>query len=221
MKLWYSPTSPYVRKVTVTALETGLHDRIERVAADIREPPRADFLADNPLGKVPTLITDDGLPLFDSPVICEYLDSLHDGHKLFPVDIPARWRTLRLMALGDGILDAAVLRRMETLRPEKEQSHAWIEQQKAKVVRGLDMLEREVPRFHRLVTIGQITVGCCLGWLDFRCYGGAEDWRIGRPLLADWYSMFMVRPSMVATVPAEEPTAGGRTAVTRGHSHAR
>ena len=147
MKLRYSPTSPYVRKVTVTALETGLHDRIERLPTDIREP-RADFLADNPLGKVPTLITDDGLPLFDSRVICEYLDSLHDGHKLFPVDVPARWRTLRLMALADGILDAAVLRRMETLRPEKEQSAAWIERQKAKVTRGLDMLEREVPRFH-------------------------------------------------------------------------
>ncbi len=218
MKLWYSPTSPFVRKVTVTALETGLHDRIERVAAELPEP-RAEFLSDNPLGKVPTLITDEGLPLFDSRVICEYLDSLHDGHKLFPTEVPARWRTLRLMALGDGILDAAVLRRMETLRPEKEQSPAWIERQKTKVARGLDMLEREVPRFHRLVTIGQITVACCLGWLDFR-YGTAEDWRIGRPLVADWYSMFMSRPSMVATVPTEEPTAAPMPAA-RGRSQAR
>ena len=218
MKLWYSPTSPFVRKVTVTALETGLHDRIERVAAELPEP-RAEFLSDNPLGKVPTLITDEGLPLFNSRVICEYLDSLHDGHKLFPTEVPARWRTLRLMALGDGILDAAVLRRMETLRPEKEQSSAWIERQKTKVARGLDMLEREVPRFHRLVTIGQITVACCLGWLDFR-YGTAEDWRIGRPLVADWYSMFMSRPSMVATLPTEEPTAGA-TSAARGRSQAR
>ena len=218
MKLRYSPTSPYVRKVTVTALETGLHDRIERVPTDTREP-RPDFLADNPLGKVPTLITDDGLPLFDSRVICEYLDSLHDGHKLFPVDVPARWRTLRLMALADGILDAGVLRRMETLRPEKEHSPAWIERQKAKVARGLDMLEREVPRFHRLVTIGQITVGCCLGWLDFR-YGTAEDWRISRPLISDWYSMFMVRPSMVATVPSEESSSDSMAAQ-RGQSRAR
>jgi glutathione S-transferase len=218
MKLRYSPTSPYVRKVTVTALETGLHDRIERVPTDHRQP-RQDFLADNPLGKVPTLITDDGLPLFDSRVICEYLDSLHDGHKLFPTDVPARWRTLRLMALGDGILDAAVLRRIETLRPDKEQSPAFIERQKAKVLRGLDMLEREVPRFHRLVTIGQITVGCCLGWLDFR-YGTVEDWRIGRPLIADWFSMFMNRPSMVATVPTEEPS-GDSIAPTRGRSQAR
>ena len=118
MKLRYSPTSPYVRKVMVTAFETGLHDRIERVPTDIREP-RPDFLADNPLGKVPTLITDDGVPLFNSRVICEYLDSLHDGHKLFPTEVPARWRTLRLMALADGILDAGVLRRMETLASGK------------------------------------------------------------------------------------------------------
>jgi glutathione S-transferase len=219
MKLRYSPTSPYVRKVTVTALETGLHDRIERIPTDIREP-RADFLADNPLGKVPTLITDDGLPLFDSRVICEYLDSLHDGHKLFPTDVPARWRTLRLMALADGILDAAVLRRMETLRPDKEQSPAWIERQKGKMLRGLDMLEREVPRFNRQITIGQITVGCCLGWHDFR-YGTAEDWRIGRPLLADWYSMFMTRASMVATVPEEEASPVPAVAAARGVSPAR
>src|SRR5512134_2341973 len=156
MKLRYSPTSLYVRKVTVTAHETGLHDRIERVPTEIREP-RPGFLSDNPLGKVPALITDEGLPLFDSRVICEYLDSLHDGHKLFPVDVPARWRTLRLMALADGILDAAVLRRMETLRADKEQAPAWIERHKGKMLRGLDMLEREVPRFNRQITIGQIT----------------------------------------------------------------
>jgi glutathione S-transferase len=201
MKLRYSPTSPYVRKVTVTAHECGLHDRIERLTTDIREP-RKDFLGDNPLGKIPALITDDGLPLFDSRVICEYLDSLHDGHKLFPADVPARWRTLRLMALADGITDASVLRRLEMLRPDRERSPAWIERQKSKETRGLDMLEREVPRFNPKITIGQISVGCCLGWLDFR-WGTEEDWRIGRPLLADWYSMFMSRPSMTATVPEE------------------
>ncbi|HYN40053.1 MAG TPA: glutathione S-transferase N-terminal domain-containing protein [Rhodospirillales bacterium] len=202
MKLRYSPTSPYVRKVTVTAHECGLHHRIERLPTDIREPQK-DFLGDNPLGKVPALITDDGLQLFDSRVICEYLDSLHDGRKLFPVDVPARWRTLRLMALADGITDAAVLRRLETLRPDKERSAFWIERQRGKEMRGLDMLEREVPRFNPHVTIGQISVGCSLGWLDFR-WGTPEDWRIGRPLLADWYSMFMSRPSMTATVPEEQ-----------------
>jgi glutathione S-transferase len=202
MKLRYSPTSPYVRKVTVTAHECGLHARIERLPTETREP-HPDFLIDNPLGKVPALITDDGLQLFDSRVICEYLDSLHEGHKLFPVTVPARWRTLRLMALADGILDASVLRRLEKLRPERERSANWIARQKGKETRGLDMLEREVPRFHPQVTIGQISVGCCLGWLDYR-WGTADDWRIGRSLLADWYSMFMTRPSMTATVPHEE-----------------
>lgn len=202
MKLRFSPTSPFVRKVTVAAHECGLHGRIERLPADIREPS-ADFLSDNPLGKVPALVTDDGLQLFDSRVICEYLDSLHEGHKLFPGGAPARWRTLRLMALADGILEASILRRLETLRPDKERSASWIAKQKSKETRGLDMLEREVPRFNPQVTIGQISVGCCLGWLDFR-WGTSGDWRIGRSLLADWYSMFMTRPSMVATVP-EEP----------------
>jgi hypothetical protein len=107
------------------------------------------------------------------------------------------------MALADGILDASVLRRWETMRPERERSAAWTARQKGKEMRGLDMLEREVPRFHPKVTIGQISVGCCLGWLDFR-WGTADDWRIGRSLLADWYSMFMIRPSMTATVPHEE-----------------
>ncbi|MBK8176535.1 MAG: glutathione S-transferase N-terminal domain-containing protein [Rhodospirillales bacterium] len=201
MKLRYSSTSAFVRMVTVTALETGLSDRIERVTTDHRSP-KAEFLGENPLGKVPTLVTDDGLSLFDSSVICEYLDSLHDGPKLFPTDVPQRWRTLRLMALGKGILDAATARWLESRRPEREQSPAWIERQKSKVTRGLDMLEREVPRFRPQITIGQIAVGCCLGWLDFRY--SQEDWRIGRTMLGDWYSMIMIRPSMVATAPEEE-----------------
>lgn len=200
MKLRYSPTSPYVRKVSVVANETGLDGRIERMHTDIREPG-ADFLADNPLGKVPALVTGDGLTLIDSAVICEYLDSLHDGHKLFPPEGPARWQTLSLMALADGIIDAGVLRRAEMLRPDREQSAAWMERQKGKVQRGLDALAGTVPSFNENLTIGQITVGCCLGWLDFRF--AEEDWRIGRAILADWYSTFMLRPSMLATVPKE------------------
>ena len=130
MKLYYSATSPYVRKVTVTAHETGLHSRIQRIDTDIRAPAKA-FIADNPLGKVPTLVTDDGLQLFDSRMICEFLDSLHEGHRLFPTEVPQRWRTLRLAALAEGVIDAAVLRRMEMVRPDKEQSASWIERQRA------------------------------------------------------------------------------------------
>lgn len=200
MKLRYSPTSPFVRKVTVTAIETGLDRRIERVATDIREPC-AEFLAVSPLGKVPALTTSDGQALYDSAVICEYLDSLHDGPKLFPAEPAARFRVLTRMALADGILDAGVLRRMESLRPAAEQSQAWIERQSGKMTRGLDALEREVPRFEDALTIAQISIGCCLGWLEFRY--AEEEWRIGRPMLADWYSQFMLRPSMLATVPNE------------------
>ena len=201
MKLRYSPSSPYVRKVLVVAIETGLNDSIERLPTDI-QAPSPGFLADNPLGKVPALTTDDGTALFDSRVICEYLDSLHGGPKLFPLEGPARWRMLRVMALADGILDAGILRRAETLRPERERSAAWMERQKNKVTRGLDALAREVTHFGGTVTIGHIAAGCCLGWLEFR-FGKEEDWRIGRAILADWYSMFMTRPSMVATAPKD------------------
>src|SRR3990167_1033017 len=109
MKLRYSPTSPYVRKVSVTLIETGLDKNIERVATSVWDP-KTDIGKDNPLGKIPTLITDDGAVLYDSPVICEYLDGLHKGPKLFPASGEARWRALRLQALGDGMTDAGILR---------------------------------------------------------------------------------------------------------------
>src|SRR3546814_4963738 len=109
MKLRYSPTSPYVRKVNVVAIETGLQDRIERVPT-VTADPASGLAKDNPLGKVPVLITDDGMRLYDSPVICEYLDSLHEGPKLIPTEGIARWVTLSQQALADGLLDAAILR---------------------------------------------------------------------------------------------------------------
>ena len=102
MKLRYSPTSPYVRKVTVTLIETGLEDRVERIPTSVWDP-ETDIATVNPLGKIPALITDDGEVLFDSPVICEYLDGLHDGDRLFPASGAPRWRALRLLALGDEL----------------------------------------------------------------------------------------------------------------------
>ncbi len=116
MKLRYSPTSPYTRKVVVTAAELGLGDRIERIPTNTRDP-NSDLPRDNPLGKIPTLITDEGDRLYDSPVVCEYLDSLHDGTRLFPPAGGARWRALRLQALGDGIIDATILCVVEGRRP--------------------------------------------------------------------------------------------------------
>ncbi len=203
MKLRYSPTSPYVRKVSVVALETGLDGRIERIATDIRAPT-PEFHRDNPLGKVPTLITEGGETLYNSPVICEYLDSLHDGLKLFPAPGGARWTALCRQALADGIMDAAALIRMEeVLRPENERSPVWLKRQRGAIGRGLDALEDEARSLAGACTIGHIAIGCALGFLDFRLPG--FDWRESRPELARWAETFAKRPSMAATTP-KDPT---------------
>ncbi len=201
MKLRYSPTSPYVRKVTVTAIETGLDKKIERILTIPASAP--DLPADNPLGKVPTLILDNGERLIDSPVIVEYLDGLHSGAKIVPTSGDARWKALRLQALADGILDAAVLRLMETRRPANEQSKAWMERQRTVVNRSLDWLEQHVASLDDTVTIGNITVAIVGDYLDFRF--GAEDWRQGRPKLAEWQKRFASRASLKATYP-KDPT---------------
>jgi glutathione S-transferase len=200
VKLRYSPTSPYVRKVVVLGLETGQDGKIERVPTSTADPNSG--LADqNPLGKVPAFTTEDGTVLYDSPVICEYLDSLHGGRKLFPASGAARWAALRQQALGDGILDAAVGRMTETRRAKNEQSPAFLEKQRTVVGRAVDALEREVDGFPAEPTVGTITVGAALGYLDFRF--AAEDWRKGHPKLAKWYETFAKRPSMSATVPKD------------------
>ena len=131
MKLRFSGTSPFVRKVVIQALETGLDSKIERVTTATTDPALAK---ENPLSKVPSLTLDDGSHLYDSPVICEYLDSLHGGAKMFPAAGPARWTALRRQALGDGMMDAAVARRGESRRPANEQSPSAMELQRAKVV---------------------------------------------------------------------------------------
>ena len=200
MKLRYSPTSPYVRKVAVVAHETGLIGRIELVPTNVWAND-TDIGRDNPLGKVPALTTDGGEVLFDSPVICEYLDSLHDGTKLYPPSGGARWTALRRMALADGILDAGILRRLELARHEPERSAAWIERQRAAVERGLDALEDEAPALGASVTIGHIAIACALGWFEFRF--AADNWRARRPALATWYAKFAERPSMKKTAPKD------------------
>ena len=199
MKLRYSPTSPYVRKVTVTAIETGLDNRIERILTMPASAP--DLPGDNPLGKVPTLLLDNGERLFDSPVIVEYLDSLHKGAKVVPPSGDARWKALRLQALADGILDAAVLRLMEMRRPANEQSKAWIDKQKTVIGRALDWLEKAADGLDDSPTIGNITVAIVGDYLDFRFAG--EDWRTGRPRLAAWQKRFAARPSMKETYPKD------------------
>ena len=203
MRLHYNVASPYARKVLAVAIETGLRERLE-LAPRKMSPVEPDALLnrDNPLGKIPCLVTDDGSALYNSRVICEYLDGLHDGPKMFPAAGPARWQALRRQAAGDGILDAAVLARYETvLRPEERRWPAWLEGQKAKVARTLATLDDEAASFRETVDIGTITLGCALGYLDFRF--AADDWRRGRPKLAAWYDAFARRPSMAETAPQE------------------
>jgi len=200
MKLRYSPTSPYVRKVNIVAIETGLDSGIERLDTNVWDP-QTDIGGTNPLGKVPVLVVDDRTVLFDSPVICEYLDSLHDGPKLFPAAGDVRWQALRLQALGDGLLDAAIAVVIEGRREEAFRSQAWIERQQTVVGRALDFLEDDIDSLSGDLTIGLISVGCALGYLDFRM--PVDPWRHDHPALADWFETFADRPSMAATIPAD------------------
>ncbi len=202
MKLRYNPVSPYVRKVTVTLIETGLEDRVERIPTNPHDS-ETDIATVNPLGKIPALITDDGEVFVDSPVICEYLDSLHDGAKLFPASGAPRWRALRLLALGDGMTDAGILRRAESRRPGAFQYDKWADRQNTVIGRAMDALEGELERLDGPLTIGHIAVACSIGWLDFRFPD--LDWRADRPDLAEWFEAFGERPSMTATVPKEAP----------------
>ncbi len=198
MKLRHAAASPFVRKVMVVAHELGLADRIELVPTTVSPvQANASLAADNPLMKVPSLTTDDGQVLFDSPVICEYLDTLAGGHKFFPAAGPARWTALRQQALGDGVLDALVLCRYETTRPEDKRWSGWTDGQMRKAHQGLAAVEREDLAGPR--TIGHVTFGCMLGYLDFRFPD--DGWRARHPTLAAWYKEVEQRPSMQATKP--------------------
>ena len=201
MRLHFSPASPYARKVLVVAYEAGLEAHVETVPASVSPVIVAsDVVGDNPLGKIPCLITDEGEALYDSRVICEYLDSRHSGHKLYPHEGPARWIALRREALADGICDASILCRYETfLRPKDRQWQDWLDGQAQKVHRALDRLEEEVATFPILPDIGQIAVAVALSYRDFRF--ADDDWRAARPKLAAWHKSFAERPSMQATVP--------------------
>ena len=199
MKLYYNRASPYVRKVRVLALETGLMGDIELAEVTITPTgPDAHLNSDNPIGKIPTLVRDDGDALYDSRVICEYLDGLHNGARLFPESGEARWTAARRQALADGILDAAVGTRYETfLRPEALRWPDWVDGQMGKVRRSLDVLEKET--LADTLDIGAISVACALGYLDFRY--SDEGWRDSRPKLTAWYESFVARPSMTETGP--------------------
>lgn len=196
MKLHYSPTSPFVRKVNVLATELGIDERLQRIPTNPWQPDEV-LLGNNPLSKVPTLITDEGLVLYDSPVICEYLDSEFGQQRFLPASGAARWRTLRLQALADGLLDAAILRFLE--RKREMPSADWDATQKGAVDRALAVMESEAAAWGESFALGQLTAAVSLGYLDFRF--DDEDWRPGHEALATWYEAVSQRPSMLATVP--------------------
>ena len=196
MKLAYSAASPYVRKVTACAIARGINDRIERLKIATTDPA---LLPLNPLSKVPTLVTDDGLSIYDSPVICEYLDLIGPAPKLFPAAGPARWKALVQEALGDGILDATQPRRREIALPQDDGRKSYIALQQGKVKEALAVLEKQADSLGMLTTIGEITVGCALGYLDYRY--ATEPWRPGHPKLTVWYDKVVKLPPLAETMP--------------------
>ena len=203
MKLHWSPRSPFVRKVMVFAHETGLAERLTLVRTVVAmSKPNLELMRDNPLGKIPTLVTDDAGVFYESVVICEYLDSLHGGPKLFPPSRPHRWHALRWHALGDGMLDTLILWYNERPKPPAQQTPEWLANFALKIRTSLDALEVEAGELARApLGIGHVALGCALGYLDFRF--SDLRWRDARPRAAAWFDDFARRPSMQATVPVE------------------
>lgn len=202
MILSYSTTSPYSRKVRVLAIEVGIDGRIELSALKLSPiRPHPDLARVNPLMKVPALLTGDGLALYDSKVICEYLDSLHDGPRMIPGDSARRWIVLRRQALCDGMLEAMQACGQEgSLRPEPLRWPAWVDGQTAKIMSGLEQLESELDDIAADLTLATIAAGCALGFLEFRL--PEMGWRDEVPRLAAWYDGFAQRESMRQTAPS-------------------
>lgn len=200
MKLLYSPLSPYVRKVVVTAHELGLMDQIETVPlGGTPTDPNPEIVAANPVGKIPTLITEDHGNLFDSRVICRYLNSIGGG-SLYGSGA-GEWPIIGREALAEGMIDAALLAAYEArLRPEEIRFQPWVDGQLAKVSKGAAAFEARIGEMSGDLTIDKIALGCALGYVDFR--HATLGWRDSCPALADWYATFVERPSMQATIPS-------------------
>lgn len=204
MKLYWSSRSPFVRKVMIFAHECGLASRIECVRTLVAmTKPNAELLPVNPLGKIPTLVLDDGSALYDSTVICEYLDSLHDGHKLFPQAGSARWIALRRHALGNNLTDNLMLWRNEILRPPAQQSPETLAAFELKVRNAVAALDHEAAALGtEPVGIGHVAIACALGYIDFRF--AHLGWRTGNDRIAGWYDSFAQRQSMTHTAHVDQ-----------------
>ncbi|MBP0444768.1 glutathione S-transferase N-terminal domain-containing protein [Roseomonas sp. SSH11] len=196
MRLLTSPASPFARKAYACAIARGVDGGIELVPTSTQASAELPGL--NPLGKIPVLVLKDGTAVFDSPVICDYLDTLGAAPSLMPASGPARLRAGIMQALADGIMDAAVARRMQIALPQDEGRQAFDARQKAAVERGLARLEADPPQ--GLTDVGAIAVACALGYLDFRF--PAEPWRERFPRLAGWLASVESHPALARSAPA-------------------
>lgn len=201
MKLFSSPTSPYARKVRALIIEKQLEGQVEIIQTAPSELPQ-DLLAANPLARIPTLLMDDGTPLIDSPVICEYLDSLGDKAGERSGTGKDVWTVKHLHAYADGIIDTAFTISMERRRDESEQSPSYIQGQVKRIERGVEALNTQAKTLSAVPNLGEIAVACCLGYLDLRI-GNDYDWRANNPDLAAWYADVAKRPSIARTQPPQ------------------
>jgi glutathione S-transferase len=203
MTLHWSPRSPYVRKVMIAAHEMGLTDQLNCVRTVVGgTTPHLELMQENPLGKIPTLVLADGTIYYDSPVVCEYLDSLHSGPKLFPAPGPDRFTALRRQALGSGMIDMGLLLLGERARPEERRSQPHMDLWTLKLQTSVAALEKEADALVATpFSIGHVAIGVALGYLDFRF--DVLKWRDGKPQLAKWYETFQNRASVKANLPAE------------------
>src|SRR4051812_48481837 len=202
MKLLSSTASPYTRKVRIVLAEKKIE--CELVPVDVN-PVENPVNTHNPLGKIPTLILDDGTALYDSRVIVEFLDSVSPISRLIPEGTRDRLAVRRWEALADGVTDAGLLVRYESIRDKKEQSKAWSDKQLARMKRGMEQMAKEIGAVYchaERYSLADIAVACCLGWLDFRKPGGV-DWRGEYPPVARHYDKMMERPAIADTVPQQ------------------
>ncbi|MBD3666960.1 MAG: glutathione S-transferase N-terminal domain-containing protein [Kangiella sp.] len=208
MKLYYGTTSPYVRKVQVTAIELGLSEQIdfENTLPWESETTLGNI---NPLGKIPALVTDQGQLIHDSRVICEYFDALAGGGIVIPSanNIDARMACLTLDSMADGMMEAMILVYSELVRRPKDLHwNYWEDRQRGKVDKGLDELEKIAASFDpENLQLGQISLACAVAWLDFREQVLDIDFRNGRPALSEWFAIIDARPSFRQTVPYTSP----------------
>jgi glutathione S-transferase len=212
MQLFWTPASPFTRKVSVAARELGLWERIEirpttwTLDWGYTTPRFTPGLAEaNPIARIPTLVTDDGVALGDSTVICLHLDEVAAPRSLIPRDRVARQRMWSAYAVADGILEAQIAMRAEMLRPEATRSQSFLAKQRTRIGRCFDALEQDVATLEAGVDLASITAGIACGYQDWREW--LDDFRPGRPRLAAWYARFADRPAMRATEPKETPTA--------------